>query len=120
MGNKIIEEDIASIWSEIDLSPLAGKSVLITGASGLIGTYMIYSLLRWNNISSDKIQVALVIHRELPDHLRDLEQHPEIRCYRIETNRLNLILHKHPRLPVPCRMNDAIKDGQRFKKSIIR
>ena len=82
MGNKIIEEDIASIWSEFDLSPLAGKSVLITGASGLIGTYMIYSLLRWNNTSSDKIQVALVIHRELPDHLRDLEQHPEITIHR--------------------------------------
>ena len=59
MGNRIITEDIESIWSEIDLSPLAGKSVLITGASGVIGTYMTYSLLRWNMFSMDKIGVSL-------------------------------------------------------------
>jgi Nucleoside-diphosphate-sugar epimerases len=82
MGNRIITEDIESIWSEIDLSPLAGKSVLITGASGVIGTYMTYSLLRWNMFSMDKIGVSLLIHRELPDYLKELEQNPAISIYR--------------------------------------
>ena len=82
MGNRIITEDIASIWSEIDLSPLAGKNVLITGASGLIGTYMLYSLLHWNVASSDKIHISLVTHRELPAHLRELEQNPAVTIYR--------------------------------------
>ena len=82
MGNKIISEDIESIWSEIDLSPLAGKTVLITGASGLIGTYMIYSLLHWNDGSQDKIHISIVIHRELPDHLKELEQNSAVTIYR--------------------------------------
>ena len=82
MGNRIITKDIESIWSEIDLSPLADKSVLITGASGLIGTYMIYSLLHWNSYSSDKIRISLVIHRDLPVHLQELEQHSEVTLYR--------------------------------------
>ena len=82
MGNKIIAEDIESIWSEIDLSPLAGKTVLITGASGLIGTYMIYSLLHWNDGSQDKIHISIVIHRELPDHLKELGQSSAVTIYR--------------------------------------
>ena len=82
MGNRIITEDIESIWEEIDLSPLAGRSVLITGASGLIGTYMIYSLLHWNSSSSDKIHISLVIHRDLPVHLQGLERKPDVTIYR--------------------------------------
>lgn len=38
MDNSIIVQDIDEIWNEIDLTPLEGKSVLITGATGLIGT----------------------------------------------------------------------------------
>ena len=33
MDNSIIVGDIEEIWSEIDLRPLAGKSILITGAT---------------------------------------------------------------------------------------
>ena len=52
MDNSIILEDIDEIWSEIDLSELQGKSVLITGATGLIGTYLVYSLIKLNQIAA--------------------------------------------------------------------
>jgi len=39
-----IEQDCREYLSRIDLSPLKGKTVLITGANGLIGTYLIYML----------------------------------------------------------------------------
>jgi len=39
--HKLIKEDIYCILESVDLSPLIGKRVLITGASGLIGTYLV-------------------------------------------------------------------------------
>lgn len=42
--DKYIEQDCREYINRIDLSPLKGKTVLITGANGLIGTYIIYML----------------------------------------------------------------------------
>lgn len=42
--HKLIEEDARTILNNIDLSPMIGKRVLITGASGLIGTYLVECL----------------------------------------------------------------------------
>ncbi len=39
--NGIIEKDILSILDKINLSKLKGKTILITGSNGLIGTYLI-------------------------------------------------------------------------------
>ena len=39
--NRIIEEDAKDIASRVDLSELSGKEILITGASGLIGTLFV-------------------------------------------------------------------------------
>jgi UDP-glucuronate decarboxylase len=38
--HKLIERDVKTILDAVDLSPMIGKRVLITGASGLIGTYL--------------------------------------------------------------------------------
>lgn len=72
MDNSIIIEDIDEIWDEIDLSELQGKSVLITGATGLIGTYLVYSLLKLNQVAENKATVRIVTHNGLPDHLAHL------------------------------------------------
>lgn len=69
MDNKIIEEDIKNIWNEIDLSDMAGKSILMTGATGLIGTYLIYSLLELNKQITNHAQMHIVVHNGFPDHL---------------------------------------------------
>jgi UDP-glucuronate decarboxylase len=37
--HKLIEEDVQHLLGSVDFSPVVGKRVLITGASGLIGTY---------------------------------------------------------------------------------
>jgi UDP-glucuronate decarboxylase len=38
--HKLIEEDVTKIIRSVDFSPVIGKRVLITGASGLIGIYL--------------------------------------------------------------------------------
>jgi UDP-glucuronate decarboxylase len=41
---KTILEDASAVISRVDLSPLAGKSVSVTGATGVIGTYVLACL----------------------------------------------------------------------------
>ena len=43
---KIIENDVDKILSKVNLSPLKNKSILITGASGLLGSYFVSCLKR--------------------------------------------------------------------------
>ena len=45
--NKIIEEDTQQIIDENNgLKELYDKSVMVTGASGMIGSYFIYTLIK--------------------------------------------------------------------------
>lgn len=39
-----LSKDACKILERIDLSPFEGRTILITGASGQIGTYLIYSI----------------------------------------------------------------------------
>lgn len=75
MNNLIIESDIKNLFAEINLEELGGKSVLITGASGLIGTYLVYSIAMYNKsyCLGEKIKLHIVIQNKLPQHLIPLE-----------------------------------------------
>jgi dTDP-glucose 4,6-dehydratase/UDP-glucuronate decarboxylase len=58
--DKIIAEDCLQYLPKIDLSPMKGKTVLITGANGMIGTYLI-TLLHMANVKQDAgIRIAAV------------------------------------------------------------
>ena len=81
MDNSIILEDIDEIWGEIDLSELQGKSVLITGATGLIGTYLVYSLLKLNQIAAQKVTIRIITHNGLPSHLEHLAAEKNFEIY---------------------------------------
>ena len=48
-GNPIIDEDISEILSEpLEWSNFSGKSVLVTGANGMLPSYIVYTLLALN------------------------------------------------------------------------
>lgn len=76
--NKILEEDFTRIVSEYDFSALKGKSVLITGATGLIGSQLLQFLHYLNQHHSygvelyalvrDKEKVMKVFGNELGDN----------------------------------------------------
>ena len=46
--NHILAEDIRYIHSKVDFAKFEGTTVLVTGATGLIGSLIIRSLLEWN------------------------------------------------------------------------
>jgi hypothetical protein len=45
-GNSIIRTDVERICNAVDLRSLSKKTILVSGASGLIGTYVL-SCLNW-------------------------------------------------------------------------
>ena len=55
--DSIIEQDCIEYLHHIDLSPFGGKTVIVTGANGLIGTYFIYMLHVANLIQGLKINI---------------------------------------------------------------
>lgn len=47
MITNIIQEDAQGVISRVNLSPLEGKTVVVTGATGIIGTYVMAVLNTW-------------------------------------------------------------------------
>lgn len=73
MDNTIICNDARHIADVCDLEKLAGKQMLITGASGIFGVYMLYTLKEMVLRGLGPTQVYAVIHRELPMALKEME-----------------------------------------------
>jgi UDP-glucuronate decarboxylase len=67
----IIEEDAQRMLAMMELHQLLGKSILLTGASGLIGTYFIATLRELAHRSGKPIKLTAVVQSELPVPLLD-------------------------------------------------
>ncbi len=70
--DKIIEQDCREYLGRMDLSPLKGKNVLITGANGLIGTYLIYMLHLSNLEKGTEINIEAVSRSSPNQALREI------------------------------------------------
>ena len=60
----IIEEDLNYIHSCVDMKKFEGKTLMISGATGLIGKTIINSLISWNKKSSRSIKIVAVVRNE--------------------------------------------------------
>lgn len=70
--DRIIEQDCLEYIEKIDLTPLKNKTVYITGANGLIGTYIIYMLHLANITKNAGINIAAVSKSPPGSHLKDI------------------------------------------------
>lgn len=70
----LLEEDGRRSLRGIPISRLADKTVLITGASGIIGTHFLFGLLHCQGQLGLRLKVVAVVQRGVPDHLKQLEQ----------------------------------------------
>jgi len=77
MRNKIIDEDLQNIANEpLEWTKLEGKTVLISGASGFIPSYIVETILYLNEIRFDKKVRILALVRN-PDKAKDKFKHHE-------------------------------------------
>lgn len=82
MKNLIIEEDVKNVCEHVDLSVLKGKKVLVTGGTGLLGTYFLYTLNYIKQQGYGPRSLFLVLHNELPPHLKFLEKEDYVTIFR--------------------------------------
>lgn len=60
--NKIIDEDVQQIIDENnDLTELSNSSVMITGATGMIGSYFVYTLMKLNEDYNANIKIIPLV-----------------------------------------------------------
>lgn len=71
LGNRVMQEDIEEIVAGgLSIDQLKGKTVLITGATGLIGSQLVYLLACYNRKSEADIRIlAFVRNREKGERL---------------------------------------------------
>jgi UDP-glucuronate decarboxylase len=69
-----LEEDARRSLRGVPISSLEGMTVLITGASGIIGTHFLFGLLHCQRDFGLSVKVVGVVQRGVPDHLKPLEQ----------------------------------------------
>ena len=74
MNNDIILQNAKRICAHVNLDPLSEATILVTGASGLKGTYFI-ACLRWLLEQGNNIKVYPVIFSEPPPHFSELVEH---------------------------------------------
>lgn len=79
--SKIIIEDTKNIIDKINFSSLNNKSILITGASGLIGSYLLACLYHLSISKKFKFKVNILIHSDLPEFIKPLIKSMDCNIY---------------------------------------
>jgi nucleoside-diphosphate-sugar epimerase len=77
---RLIDADAARVVDAVDLSPLDGRSILITGASGLVGLMMIAALRERMRRTGRPISVTAVTFSQPPAAFAPLFKHPHVRA----------------------------------------
>jgi len=78
---QIILDDTENILKRINFKELGGKTILITGASGLIGTYLLASLKQIVAKNGKKIKVIAVRRNPVLPYFERLTDFPGIKIY---------------------------------------
>lgn len=98
--NKIILEDLERLYGEniIDWQRFSGKTVLITGANGMLGSYMTYMLIYLNeHISHNNIQIYAVCRNLQKAKIR-FGKYLNKNYFNLIDNNLNTPIHINERI----------------------
>ena len=100
MNNRYCKADLKYIIDKIQIEKLRGKSVLVTGATGLIGSWIIYTLNEINIVYSMDINIlALVRNVEAAKQKLGNENNSfhyvcsNVEELSIKTNKIDFIIH---------------------------
>ncbi len=74
MSNTIYEE-VKTAFEEIDYKKIYRKTVLITGATGLIGSYFCETIHYLNEVKNAGIHLYMLSHSGLPTHLSEFDKY---------------------------------------------
>ena len=83
MDNTIIYQDVKQICAKIDFQRFANSTVVLTGASGLIGTYFLASLchLKKQGIS---LNIHALVYSEPPEHIVEITKDCDVNFIKLD------------------------------------
>jgi UDP-glucuronate decarboxylase len=81
MSKDILNQDAEYICSRVNLNELSGKTILITGASGLLGIHLLASLKYYLKTTDSFCKVIAVIYSPLDDYQREVMDFPGLEIY---------------------------------------
>ncbi|WP_347988032.1 NAD-dependent epimerase/dehydratase family protein [Methylomonas sp. AM2-LC] len=87
----IIEEDAQKVVAAANLQKLAGKSILLTGASGLLGTYFLASLSELARQGFAPCSVTAVVYSEVSASLKPFLAFDGVRVIQGDLTDLNFV-----------------------------
>lgn len=75
MNNSLYQQDLDRVLG-MDLSHLKGKNFFITGAAGLVGSFLVDTLVRFNQTTDEKINIyaTFISEKELYDRFPNYQQ----------------------------------------------
>ena len=73
LHNQLYSEDIKAIMKTLDIAPLYGKSIMISGATGMIGTFLIDLIMYCNEETNSNIRIIALGRNKEKGKLRFAE-----------------------------------------------
>lgn len=67
--NQILIDDANLVITRVDLSGIDAQRILVAGASGLIGTHIVYSIKQYVETTGADIELYIMTRSELPEQL---------------------------------------------------
>lgn len=87
----IIADDAREVLIRVDLGELQGKSILISGASGLLGVHLLACLKEMNLEAKERVNVNAVIHSEPPSYFNALLGQTDVRFIQGDLTNTNFV-----------------------------
>ncbi len=75
----LLERDGKDSLADVPISMLEDKTIMITGASGIIGTHFLYALNHMRKEFGVRVKVIAVVNRGIPEHLALFSNEKSIR-----------------------------------------
>ena len=75
----LLKEDAKKVNQNVSLEPLEGHSIMITGATGLVGLNLVSSLIEFNNSIENKLSIIAVSFSEADGVAADLFRYGKVK-----------------------------------------